>query len=105
VEGFETFKFFRSPAISLFWAVIVSFFTQDWILISIAGAGYSVATIETYKTFFFPSKPRGKFAGKPITHPHILQWRYRFVPLYVAIWIGVIASYVLAFSESRDGLI
>ncbi len=57
VEGFETFKFFRSPAISLFWAVIVSFFTQDWILISIAGAGYSVATIETYKTFFFPSRP------------------------------------------------
>ncbi len=70
-----------------------------------AARSCSVATIETYKTFFFPSKPRGKFAGKPITHPHILQWRYRFVPLYVAIWIGVIASYLLAFLESRDGLI
>lgn len=105
VEGFETFKFFRSPAISLVWAVIVSFFTQDWILISIAGAGYSVATIETYKTFFFPSKPRGKFAGKPITHGYILSWRYRFVPLYVAIWLAVIATYMVAFKQPRDGLI
>jgi hypothetical protein len=37
-----------------------------------------VATIETYKTFFFPHRPRGKFAGKPILFPGLLTWRYRF---------------------------
>ncbi|HYJ80486.1 MAG TPA: hypothetical protein VEW03_12815, partial [Longimicrobiaceae bacterium] len=48
VEGFETFKFFRSPGISLFWAILVAWFTDNWMYIGIAGAGYSVASIETY---------------------------------------------------------
>jgi hypothetical protein len=105
VEGFETFKFFRSPGISLFWAVLVAFFTTSWVYIAVAGAGYSVATIETYKTFFFPNKPRGKFAGKPITHPRMLKVRYYFVPLYVAIWIAILVTYLLAFRSPTPGLI
>lgn len=105
VEGFETLKFFRSPLISLFWAALISLLTDHWLYISVAGAGYSVATIETYKKFFFPSKPPGKFSGKRITHPQILRWRYRFVPLYVAIWIGVLVSYALALAGPREGLI
>lgn len=105
VEGFETLKFFRSPVISLFWAVLVAFFTESWLFIAVAGAGYSVATIETYKTFFFPSKPRGKFAGKPILFPDMLHRRQFFVPVYVAIWIAILASYAAAFDAPRDGLI
>ena len=38
VEGFETFKFFRSPGISLAWAILVSFFTDNWLYLGIAGA-------------------------------------------------------------------
>ncbi|HEX6924966.1 MAG TPA: hypothetical protein VF167_06030 [Longimicrobiaceae bacterium] len=105
VEGFEILKFFRSPLISLFWAVVMAFFTDRWLYIGVAGAGYSVATIETYKTFFFPSKPRGKFAGKPITHPEMLTRRQYFVPLYVAIWLAVLGSLVAAFGEARAGLL
>lgn len=105
VEGFETLKFFRSPLISLFWAIVVAFFTENWLFIGVAGAGYSVATIETYKTFFFPSKPRGKFSGKPILYPEILTWRYYFVPVYVAIWIAIIASIVVAFVQPHSGLL
>lgn len=105
VEGFETFKFFRSPGISLFWAVLVAFFTQNWVYIAVAGAGYSVATIETYKTFFFPNKPRGKFANKPITHPRMLKVRYYFVPLYVAIWLAIVVTYAIAFVPPNGGLI
>ena len=105
VEGFETLKFFRSPLISLFWAVVVAFFTDSWLYIGVAGAGYSVATIETYKTFFFPSKPRGKFAGKPITHPEMLKRRHYFVPVYVAIWIAVLGSYAVAFTQPHHGLL
>lgn len=105
VEGFETLKFFRSPLISLFWAVLVAFFTDNWLFIGVAGAGYSVATIETYKTFFFPSKPRGKFAGKPILYPEMLTRRQYFVPLYAAIWVVVIATCVAAFVQPRTGLI
>jgi hypothetical protein len=105
VEGFETLKFFRSPLISLFWAIVVAFFTESWLYIGVAGAGYSVATIETYKTFFFPSKPRGKFAGKPILFPEMLRRRHYFVPIYVAIWLAVIGAHVAALSGSRDGLL
>jgi hypothetical protein len=104
VEGFETLKFFRSPLITLFWAVIVAFFTDSWLLIGVAAAGYSVATIETYKTFFFPSKPRGKFAGKPILYPDMLTRRHYFVPLYVAIWVAVVGAHVAAFAGSRSGM-
>jgi hypothetical protein len=105
VEGFETLKFFRSPVISLIWAVIVAFFTENWLFISVAGAGYSVATIETYKTFFFPSKPRGKFAGKPILFPEMLHTRRYFVPVYVAIWVAIVATYAAAFQAPGEGLL
>lgn len=105
VEGFETFKFFRSPGITLFWAVMLAFFTENWVYIGIGGAGYSVATIETYKTFFFPNKPRGKFAGKPILFPDMLKRRYYFAPIYVAIWLLILGTYGVAFQDPGNGLI
>jgi hypothetical protein len=105
VEGFETLKFFRSPGVSLFWAVLLAFFTDNWIYIGIGGAGYSVATIETYKTFFFPSKPRGKFAGKPILYPDMLRRRHYFVPVYVTIWIVILGAYAAAFQQPHGGLL
>jgi hypothetical protein len=104
VEGFETFKFFRSPGITLIWAILVASFTGSWLYIGIAAAGYSVATIETYKTFFFPNKPRGKFSGKPIDHPDMLRQRKYFVPVYVAIWIAIVVTYAVAFKPPNEGL-
>jgi len=89
IEGFETFKFFRSPAMAAAWAAACAQFTSSWVIIALAAEGFTVATIETYKTFFFPHKPRGKFAGKPILHPEYVQFRYRFVPVYVTIWLLV----------------
>lgn len=100
IEGFETLKFFRSPVVAGLWAFLLSHFTDSLILIAIGGVGFSVATLETYKTFFFPSKPRGKFAGKPIDHPEMLRRRNLAVPLYVAIWIGVAGTCAAAFLNS-----
>jgi hypothetical protein len=105
LEGFETLKFLRSPLISLFYAFILALFTDTYLYIALAALGYTVATIETYKTFFFPSKPRGKFAGKPILYPDMLVRRMRFVPLYVAIWLAIIGAYAAAFAEPRNGLL
>jgi hypothetical protein len=105
VEGFETLKFFRSPLISLFWAVVVALFTENWIFIGIAGAGYSVATIETYKTFFFPSKPRGKFAGKPILYPEMLRRRIPYAVLYAVLWVVILGTLLAAVLGPREGLI
>jgi hypothetical protein len=105
VEGFETLKFFRSPLVALFWATVMAFFTDNWIFLAVAGAGYSVATIETYKTFFFPSKPRGKFAGKPILYPQILERRKVVAVLYACIWAAMLAILVLGFVAPHEGLL
>lgn len=103
-EGFETLKFFRSPAFTAAWAFLLAHFTASYLLLAMAALGYTIATIETYKTFFFPSKPRGKFAGMPVTHPEMLTRRTRFVPVYVAIWLFVITAFVLGFRGPHQGL-
>ncbi len=105
IEGFETFKFFRSPFIALTYALLLSLFTHSLLLVTLGALGYTVATIETYKTFFFPSKPRGKFAGKPILYPDMLQRRQKFIPVYAGIWVIVITAWLLAFIQPHDGLL
>jgi len=74
---------------------VVSTFCSSWTAIAIAAEGFTVASIETYKTFVFPNKPRGKFAGKPILHPEHLQRRKKFIPLYFGIWAIVASQFVL----------
>lgn len=105
LEGFEWLKFFRSPIITSLYALLIACFTESYLYISMGGLGYTVGTIETYKTFFFPNKPRGKFAGKTIQYPEMLAKRYKFVPLYAAIWIAVITTCIIALTQQRSGLI
>ena len=99
IEGFHTLKFFRSPLLAALYALLLSRFTDSYLLAALGGLGYTVATIETYKTFFFPNRPRGKFADKPILYPEHLETRKRFVPLYAAIWFFVVASFMLALGN------
>ena len=96
IEGFEWLKFFRSPVVAALYALLLSLLTRDLVVIALAAEGFTVATLETYKTFFFPSKPRGKFAGKPVLFPRMLEVRRRFLPIYVLIWITVLSGFVLA---------
>lgn len=97
IEGFETLKFFRSPVAAGLYALVLSPFTTSYMAITMAALGYTIATLETYKTFFFPSKPRGKFAGKPIKFPEMLERRKRFAVLYAAIWLFMIGNFVAAY--------
>jgi hypothetical protein len=68
IEGFETLKFFRSPVVATAWASALVPFTTDLPVLAIAAAGWSVITIETYKTFLDGGVP-GKFGDKPARHP------------------------------------
>jgi hypothetical protein len=90
---------------SAMYALVLSNFTDNFVLMALGGLGYTVASIETYKTFFFPSLPRGKFAGKPILHPQYLAMRKRFVPLYAGIWLLVVVTLVLAFRTPRSATV
>ena len=105
IEGFEWFKFFRSPAVAYSWAWVAANLTDSFVVITMCGIGFTVATIETYKTFFFPSRPRGKFQGKPILFPDMLQKRQRAVPVFVACWLFVILHGVLGFLGPHSGLV
>jgi hypothetical protein len=84
---------------------VLALFTTSPLVMIMAALGYTIATLETYKTFFFPSKPRGKFAGKPILFPDMLARRQRFVPVYAAIWLLIVTGFVLALTQPRQGLI
>jgi len=99
IEGFQLFKFFRSPGIALLWSLLLGALTDDLLLVTFGGLGYTIATIETWKTFFFPSVPRGKFADKPVLFPQHLTFRRRFVPVYVAIWLTVLTALAGAFAQ------
>ncbi|MGH7527626.1 MAG: hypothetical protein ACREMX_13085 [Gemmatimonadales bacterium] len=100
-EGFQIFKFFRSPAIATLYALGLSQLSDSLLLVTLAATGYTVATTETYKTFFFPSKPRGKFAGMPVRYPEMLRRRQAFIALYVLIWLTVLAALVAALVDRR----
>jgi hypothetical protein len=97
-EGFQILKFFRSPALASLFGWGLSGLTGNLLLLTLAATGYTIASTETYKTFFFPSKPRGKFAGMPIRYPQMLRRRQRFVVLYAAIWAGLL---VVAWEAAR----
>jgi hypothetical protein len=91
IEGFETLKFLRSPLLAAILALVLSSFTTSLPLLALASLGFTIAMLETYKTFLFPSRPRGKFAGKPILFPAMLARRTWFVPLFAGIW-GLLAA-------------
>ena len=105
IEGFQPLKFVRSPLWAGFWGLLLAHFTGSILVVMMAGLGYTIFTLETYKTFFFPSKPRGKFAGKDILFPDMLRRRQYFVPLYAAIWILALTGFYLALTGPRTGLV
>ncbi|HEX2249964.1 MAG TPA: hypothetical protein VHH32_06415 [Gemmatimonadales bacterium] len=103
IEGFQILKFFRSPTLAALWALLLAQLTPDLVLVTLAATGYTIATTETYKSFLFPSRPRGKFAGKPVLFPTLLQLRQRVVPLYVAIWLTVLAMFSFGLERVSHG--
>ena len=105
-EGFDGLKFFRSPCLTVIFALLLAQLTDSYLQLAVAAIGYERAAAETYKTFFFPSKPRGKFAGKPVLFPEMLLRRRYFVPAYVAIWAVVIVTGAVALrGMSPDGVL
>lgn len=105
VEGFQPLKFVRSPLWAGFYGLLLAHFNMSILVVMMAGLGFTIFTLETYKTFFFPSKPRGKFAGKPILYPDMLRRRQYFVPVYAAIWALMLLGFYLALTRPHTGLV
>ncbi len=101
IEGFQLRKFFRSPVVAMAFAALLSLLSHNLVPIALAATGYTVASIETYKTFL-ASGPPGKFADKPIRFPEMIRRRVALVPLYTGIWLAVLAAAGVAFSVAGD---
>lgn len=94
IEGFSGWKFLRSPVVATCWALLLSRFTGDWLYLSVASAGWSVISIETYKTFLTGNRPPGKFAGKPVRfRPD--RARATCQALHVGVYGALVAALVL----------
>jgi len=102
-EGFDALKFFRSPGLTALYALLLAPLANGYLLATAAAIGFERATAETYKTFCFPARPRGKFTGKPVLYPEMLARRRRFVPVYVAICAAVLAAGAVALQAAAPG--
>ena len=96
IEGFDRRKFFRSPLMTVAFALLLAQITDSYVQVAVAAIGYERASAETYKTFFFPSKPRSKFSGNSIQFPDMLRHRRLLVPIYVAIWCWMLTAGAIA---------
>lgn len=99
IEGFEPLKFLRSPAIAMAYGVLLAPYTHELLPAGLAALGYTIASIETYKTFI-DGRPPGKFAGKMVRHPLALRTRWRLVPLFVATWIAIVLMAIAGWPEN-----
>ena len=99
-EGFSAVKFMRSPVTTVAYSLLLAQLTDSYVVAAAAAIGYERSTVEAYKTFCFPSRPPGKFADKPITYPRMMQFRRRFVPLYIAIWFAIVGFSYLAVGQT-----
>jgi hypothetical protein len=98
IEGFSRWKFLRSPLVATGWALVLIRFTGDWLYLAVACGGWSVISIETYKTFLAGGRPPGKFAGKPVLfQPDRIRMACR--ALHVGVYGALAAGLVLAFAS------
>jgi hypothetical protein len=104
VEGFEGLKFFRSPLMTMSFALLLAPFTDRWLFLAMGALGYERAAVETYKTFIHSDKPRGKFAGKPVVDPSMFARRVKFAYLFAAIWVLVATAYATAWMQPSLGV-
>ena len=101
IEGFEPLKFLRSPLIAMSYGLLLAPYTQSLLPAGAAALGFTIASIETYKTFI-DGRPPGKFAGKPVRYPLALDTRWRLVPLFAAIWIAIVLTAIAGWP--KDGI-
>lgn len=103
-EGFQFFKFFRSPVISALYGLVLGTLTTNYVVIAFGALGFTVATIETYKTFVKSQVPRGKFAGKPVRYPEMEKRRRPFAGVFTTLWIAILVTLGLALMAAPSGL-
>lgn len=86
-EGFDSFKFFRSPIVSMLAGFLISFKVQFPFFILFASLGLERMIVEFYKGFLKANYVPGKFKFKKPNYPEELEKRKGLIPFYVFTWL------------------
>lgn len=87
-EGFERVKFFRSPIISLFSGLFLSYFVTNPFFILFGSLGMERMITECYKGFFKAKYVPGKFKFTKAAYPQYFNMRRKYIlPVYVSTWV------------------
>ncbi len=81
-EGFDKFKFLRSPFLGLIGGLFVSQFTGNVLFIILCVVGFERVIVELYKAFLKKGYWPGKFGSGKVHHRDWLEKRKIFIPLY-----------------------
>jgi hypothetical protein len=103
IEGFNGWKFLRSPAVAAAWAMPIFFLTNSWVALLLASGGFAVASIETYKTFLTGGRPPGKFSGRPV-RAHLPALRNMFAHQHAILWMAMAATFAAILAGPHRGL-
>ena len=95
-EGFRVLKFFRSPSMTVAFALGLSSLTDSHLHAAVAAIGYERAAVESWKTFLAHRAPPGKFTGKPELYPEMRLHRRRAIPVFIGILAVVVLTAALA---------
>ena len=88
IEGFSGWKFMRSPLVATAWAIPLSHFTHNPVVLVLSAGGFAVASVETYKSFLTGGRAPGKFATKVIRFDYP-ACRYVSAVVHLTLWVGV----------------
>jgi hypothetical protein len=103
IEGFNGWKFLRSPAVATAWAMPIFFLTNNWVALLLASGGFAVASIETYKTFLTGGRPPGKFSGRPV-RAHLPALRNLLAHQHAILWMAIAATFAAILVGPHRGL-
>ena len=95
-EGFDFFKFLRSPSLGLIGGIFVSLYTNNVFFIILGAVGVERVIVELYKTFIKKGYWPGKFGSGVVRHKDWLEKRKIFIPFYFASLFFLILLYLQA---------
>lgn len=93
-EGFDLWKFFRSPIVAGILGWFVSFYTGHFLLIMFTAMGLERMMVEFYKTFLKAGYVPGKFKENKAPDPFWLKKRALLKLPYLFSWVVLITLFV-----------
>jgi membrane protein YqaA with SNARE-associated domain len=95
VGGREIVRFFRNAVLALLWSLLVAAVTDQYVLMALGSLGFTLATIETYRTLGVLWSPVPPLTPAP-PRPH------RFAPVFFALWSVLVVHLAWDWTQALE---